>query len=81
MDEYHMSPKHKNDHSQCMHGGVSITGNKFSIYMLCQVINGEVLYSNTTHRMIVHYDHIRSIVYQSLYDNFDKEQFNFNLFH
>ena len=49
--------------------------------MVLRVVNGEVLYSDTTNRMIICYDNLPLMDYKSLYDNFGKEKFSSNLFH
>ena len=55
MDENPISPKNSDNHSQYTHVGISFTGKK-SIGMVLRVVNGEVLYSDTTNRMIICYD-------------------------
>ena len=50
-DEDSLDTTHEGKHSQYLHGGVSVTGDKLSFGFVFRYVMGEVTYSPTTHRM------------------------------
>ena len=78
-DEYPLSEKNVHDKRQYLHGGVNVSGDKFSVGFVFRVVNSTAMYDSSNDTMVIDTSNVESdVVYGVL--GFDVVSFHSNLF-